>query len=465
MNWRNQRRLLLVVAGVVAALLLVELGMRGAGLYFTRRQLGTNLPEAADEGAFRVLCLGESTTAELFADKKTLAWPSILQRLLNKRSGAGKQYRVYNAAMPGLITSQMVADLDQQLTRYRPHVVVTMIGINDRHLQMRYTGSSGQDLDIFWHNIRIYQLARWLISAYSDERKVAPRKPRPAAVKPGDAAAYDRAVREAKQSIEEGRALEAERGLLRAAIQHPAAAARAANELYNQVSDGKDRALTIRIGLLKCRLEGADMDTLFHFTDDLVNGLVPRGNEALSHAALDLFVEYAASGRPVTPAAVSHFASVYAHVAKKHRGMDRILTQQRTTKNAHTPYQNTAFHYRAIHEQLQKREVTFVAMAYPRTNEDAIKVIFSGHRERRFKAFYDALQARYPPLKVRPQYRDVVFVSNRQNFEQALKREGWDALFEDAFGVSFGHATTRGHTLIADNLSKTILRLAGDRRR
>ncbi len=463
MKRRTPRRLLLVVAGLLVALLLVELAMRVAGLYFTRRQLSTNLPRAADEGAFRVLCLGESTTAELFADKKTLAWPSMLQRMLNERSRVGKRYRVYNAAMPGLITSQVVADLDQQLARFRPHVVVTMIGINDRHLQIRYTGARGQDAGIFWRNIRVFQLVRWLVSAYGEPRRS--KTPMAPPVGPGDAAVTERLVREATRFIEGGRQLEAERHLQVAATRHPGPAASAANELYNRNSDGKERALVIRIGLLKCELEQADIDTLLHFSDDLVNGLVPKGDEALSHRALDIFVAFHASGRPVTPAAVSHFASVYAHVKKRHPGMDRILALQRTTKNRSTPYQNTAFHYRAVADKLRKRGTTYVAMAYPRTNVDAIRAVFARREEQRFNAFYDSLQAEYPPLKLKPEYRDVIIVGNHDNFQRELERRGWDALFEDSFGVSFGHTTTRGHRLIADNLSKTILRLAGDRRK
>ena len=451
---------LLALAGVLVALLVVELLMRGAGFYFHQRQLSGNQPVEADAGAVRILCLGESTTAEMFAEKRKLAWPRILERLLNQRSRQGKRYRVYNAAMPGLITSQIVAGLDQQLEHYRPQLVVSMIGINDRHLQTRYTGKLGQDVGLSLRNIRIYQLLRWLLGSYAGKTTRPARAPPPAGEpRPEDHQRYERLLQQVWAPINGGRPVEAERRLLRCPADHRAAAVRVAHELVNRLSEHKDRALFTRFALIKCRLERADLETLLHYTDELVDGLLPPGDETLSRRAIALFVSYHRSGKPVTRVAVSHFASIYSHMTTRDPRMDRILADRQLRKNDLLPYENTSFHYRAIHHKLQRRNIRYLAMAYPLTNIDALRSIFSHRPERRFRAFYEALQADYPPLQIRPRFRQVVFVGNRENFQPELRSRGWDALFTDRFGATFGHTTSLGHQLIAENLARTILKV------
>lgn len=56
-----------------------------------------------------------------------------------------------------------------------------------------------------------------------------------------------------------------------------------------------------------------------------------------------------------------------------------------------------------------------------------------------------------------PQREGLIFVDNEQNFEDALERDGYAALFIDREGVDFGHCTPAGHRLIARSLADAIL--------
>ncbi len=79
-----------------------------------------------EDGAVRVLCIGESTTAMGGDD----AWPAQLEGILAARSD-GQRYQVINRALGGADSSVLMARLDDDLDRYQPHVLVAMMGAND----------------------------------------------------------------------------------------------------------------------------------------------------------------------------------------------------------------------------------------------------------------------------------------------------------------------------------------------
>jgi hypothetical protein len=55
----------------------------------------------------------------------------------------------------------------------------------------------------------------------------------------------------------------------------------------------------------------------------------------------------------------------------------------------------------------------------------------------------------------------IIFVSNKENFGQALEKSGYETYFKDRFGSSFGHCTIEGDRLIADNLAGKIIEVVG----
>ena len=62
------------------------------------------------------------------------------------------------------------------------------------------------------------------------------------------------------------------------------------------------------------------------------------------------------------------------------------------------------------------------------------------------------------PLRAMVLQRDgIVFVDNEQSFEEAVRRDGFNALFVDHYGGDFGHTSRRGHELVARNTARVIL--------
>ena len=71
----------------------------------------------------------------------------------------------------------------------------------------------------------------------------------------------------------------------------------------------------------------------------------------------------------------------------------------------------------------------------------------------------------YPTLSVLPykiylkDYKNIIFVSNEENFKKALKKKKYFKIFIDSYCGEFGHCTEYGNKLIAKNLTKVIKKI------
>ena len=443
------RKLLLVLFGLLVALVLAEVGMRLAGVVLMASQRSSSRERAGDEAAVRILCLGESTSAEMFSDRGDLSWPGVLEKLLNSTPGA-RRYRVYNEAVPGLITSVIAADLDRRLAQFQPHLVVTMIGVNDRNLGTRHLDSWAP-----WRGLRIYKLVRWLAQAYDGP-------PRPRSWDVLTKHHSERYLQRLRRNSEQIMGLLV-RGEEAAAAARLASLRRTDPDLSAHVfaeigtrSDQRGRtAQAIRVLMTAYALGKPDFWLLQRITNSLSYSPESPGDERLSRQAVELFARDHQALRPGARL-VSHFASIYSNLSAPVPAMEQALKQHGVRKDRSSPHQNTVHNYQVIHSKLRRADVNWIAMAYPLTNVSALRNIFSEQPLRKFPTFYDALQGRYAELTIKPRYRDIVFVANNDNFSHALGSRRFEELFTDRFGTSFGHTTNLGHRLIAENLARVV---------
>lgn len=83
------------------------------------------IPYERDGKRYRLLILGDSSTAGLGIDKQADTWPQVLQRLL------GDTVEVINAAVIGYSTEQARAALQREYYKYKPDGVLLYLGNND----------------------------------------------------------------------------------------------------------------------------------------------------------------------------------------------------------------------------------------------------------------------------------------------------------------------------------------------
>lgn len=112
-----------VLLAAATVLLLAELGLRVTEWLLLDRR--GNTPAG---GARKMLCVGDSWTYGVESgDPARLSYPAQLQRLIARRSG-GTAWQVINRGRPGLNSRLLRSRLPAQLDRYRPSVVVLLVG-------------------------------------------------------------------------------------------------------------------------------------------------------------------------------------------------------------------------------------------------------------------------------------------------------------------------------------------------
>jgi tetratricopeptide (TPR) repeat protein len=153
---------------VLVLLVALELGLRIAGGTFTAFRDHDNARAAGGDHRV-VVCLGESTTALGGRD----SYPSQLEVILNERHGGS--VRVINLGEGGRDTRAIIANLEQNLERFQPDVVVAMMGANDDPGSGALPGEFAEPTGkVGWlSSLRTVRLARLLWFRAARERDTA----------------------------------------------------------------------------------------------------------------------------------------------------------------------------------------------------------------------------------------------------------------------------------------------------
>ena len=107
-NWKQ--KCLLVLFGVLLTFLLLEAGLHIGGVVFLWFQEHINKISIEKNGEYRILCLGESTTAL----GGNFSYPRQLENILNSAQ-KNIRFSVINKGIPSTTTTQIVMNLDKNL--------------------------------------------------------------------------------------------------------------------------------------------------------------------------------------------------------------------------------------------------------------------------------------------------------------------------------------------------------------
>ena len=98
------QKIALIIFGLFLCLALLEIGLRIGGFVFLSLQEHRNRIALKQKGAYRIMCLGESTTAIGGED----SYPSQLEEILNERN-IGIRFSVINKGIPGANTTAILS--------------------------------------------------------------------------------------------------------------------------------------------------------------------------------------------------------------------------------------------------------------------------------------------------------------------------------------------------------------------
>ena len=138
-------------------LILLEVGLRIGGFVFLSVQEYKNRNSIRQKGTYRIMCLGESSTA--IGGK--VSYPSQLEEILNQRD-TGIRFSVINRGLPSINTTIILSKLEGNLNKYTPDMVITMMGINDYADIVAYEDIPTKNTTSFINSFRTYKLVRLL---------------------------------------------------------------------------------------------------------------------------------------------------------------------------------------------------------------------------------------------------------------------------------------------------------------
>lgn len=148
-----RQKIILVLFGFFLFFVLLEACLRLGGFILLSIQEYGNLQSAKQKGAYRILCLGESTTQGKY--------PKFLEQALNKNN-IGVRFSVIDKGIAGTNTTVILSNIESYLTEYHPDMVVTMMGVNDMGKHLPYEAGNTSKIKALIKPLRTYKLTKLL---------------------------------------------------------------------------------------------------------------------------------------------------------------------------------------------------------------------------------------------------------------------------------------------------------------
>ena len=442
-------RITLIACGLFLSLVLLEIGIRAGGFILFTAQEYRNAQAVKQKGACRIMCLGESTTAGQY--------PKPLEKILNARS-AGMKFSVIDEGVIAANTNTILAKLEANLDKYKPDIVITMMGYNDKWI-MYYQDIPEANSGLF-QNYRTYRLIR-LIYKYSfrqPRNKSLPGQNKAgvrsgAKFMPGDGKNYgesgyryqrqgdlDLAAKYFKKSLElnpkddeallnwgellrnQGRSPEAERCFKKAIRINP-------KNCKAYIGLGCIYRKQGKIGLAEKYYQKAlEVDPAEEWAcSELLQVYKIQGRFPQREKILQRFIEQ----NPENDWGYKALGSFYREVGQ----VEMAETYNSKLKGLNLKeYSSLTMHnYRTIKQVLDRRGIKLVCVQYPLRSVEPLKRIFASEG-------------------------GAIFVDNEKVFAEAVEKDGYKKYFADTFGGDFGHCTQEGNRLLAANIADVILK-------
>jgi len=384
-----------------------------------------NKNEVSSNETYTILTLGESTTADA-GTFGGYSWPRKLQENLIEH---GLNIRVVNEATPGTTTTALAAHLNEYYEKYKPQMVITMMGVNDSPNFWYKNYDLVHDTNPF--ELKSFRILKLLYNLPAILKQNTVRLKANISASPLDYEDPSRLTEELKKvSLETNRFKEIEtqindflknktdeeKGRFYAYIAHSiqppwGSPAPAFDKTYyfHRLSLSKniylDQGLEISLLLANILKKNSDCKSL---VDAALNAKIELSDVFLNRVSECL------------PQEEAYLNRLYA------------------SQNINFEYRNASIkptrqNYEFFYNFIEEKGICWIAMEYPRRSASDILI---------------DLQKKQNPL--------VFILENKVNFINALRSNSYEQIFSDNFATDFGHTTEFGSKLIADNVATKI---------
>jgi len=485
------QKVIFIICGIFFTLAIGEIGLRAGSFILSFLQEHHNLTSIRQKGTYVIMCLGESTTAG-GAD----AYPAQVEKILNQNK-IGIKFAVVNKGVPTINTQYILQHLEENLNRYHPDMVITMMGINDKNIKY-YEGMRDANTMVF-NRFKTYRFIRLLwksildrlrsASIYKKEGSVAPGEEAIVSAPPvgeepkshmasskGEQIEYlvkekaaegsaelisspDAYMNSGKLYREEANYLQAEEAFKKAIDLNPKSVEAynelgwlymqqekfsSAEEIFNKAVELNSRIYMTYFGLgllhkvkqdypqaEEAFKKAMEMDpTIDTAYVELGSLYIYNGDYAKAEEIFKRAIEFCPGSEKMYRALIELY---------RQTGNNRAFTEYRyRLKNkfglkddsvTDLTYRN----YRKLKKILDQRKIQLVCVQYPVRSIKPLKRIFEGED-------------------------NIIFIDNEKLFKDAVSKGGYKEYFVDIFGGDFGHCSTKGHRLLAENIAGIILK-------
>ena len=450
--------------------ILLEVLLRLGGFIMLSLQEYRNKQSIRHNGTYRIMCLGDSTTANQY--------PPFLERILNQRN-TGVRFSIINKGLGHMTTSTILAELESNLDTYYPAMVMTMMGANDMGPYIPHEAIAASRTAGFLKSLRTYKLVRLLwfyIVTEAREMKLQAQiylsgiKSKEAniiqtSIGPTEAS-LTKAIELNSQSdyaytqlgsiyLVQGKFSQAEAAFTKAIELNPENE-RAYVELgrcyrkqgkFSQVEDLLKKAIELnpqnddlymRLGIFYV------IQRQFFLAENPLKKAIEL-NPRNARAYIKLARLYLSQGKTFqsedllrkvselkNERAYEALSAVYKELGKPELAKAYAEKADRLRLEEFNPI--TVQNYRRLKDILDKRGIRLVCVQYPMRSVVPLKKIFQGEE------------------------KEIIFVDNERIFRDAVNRDGYDTYFQDAANGDYGHCTDKGNKLLAENIANIILK-------
>jgi tetratricopeptide (TPR) repeat protein len=438
-----RKKTILIISGIFLFFILLEIGLRLEGFIFLSLQKQRNTLSIKQKGTYRIMCLGESTTALGGRD----SYPFQLGEVLNQEN-TGIKFSVINEGIPGIDTQYILARLEDNLNKYKPDMVITMMGAGDGEVRVLSEGTLVSKFEIFLANFKIYKLTEQLrlhIATKAKEAKIYNQKENkkmfiaqlnsPAAKIKSIPSEEELKINLKLNPREDNACVELGKIYIRQ-WKWPQA-----EELFKKALELNSRNDGAYVGLG----EGYLHQRKFTQSEDSFKKALElnRHNE---HIYTELSWCYKRQGKfsqaedllkrainlnPKNDLAYGGLATLYERMGRSKLAKEYYKKANELRLEYYNPI--TRSNYQKLKEILDKRGIRLVCVQYPVRSIEPLKKIFEDQA-------------------------GVIFVDNERIFREAVKKEGYKEYFTDMIAGDFGHFTLKCNRLLAENIANVILK-------
>jgi len=420
-----KENLKLAVIGIITGLIVIELSLRIFGYAFTSYQNVQNADSLRRSGTYKIICVGESTTAYGGKD----SYPSQLEKILNTME-PGARFSVINKGEPGGSTSMIVENMDSYIEQYKPNMIVAMMGINDEYLSnIPYENSRMSGIKKFLMSFRLYKVYRYLYKNIF-RQKIINEAQAPRGLKSmseneelpdiyGDVPSvffkliryYDKEKRYTERDVIYAKAIKRDKSYYR---------------LYLLLGrEHRDNGRYLEAAKIFLRVARVKPDSFWAYFE--LGGCYRHAGQ-YNNAAI--MYEKAIAIDPSNHWAYGGLALCYERLGEPAKSNAAFKKAEQLQLTNYVPI--TRENYRKLAEIAKNKGIKMVFVQYPvRSVNQLIKLVEN--------------------------QEGLIFVDNALVFRKEIERLGYEDLFSDSFAGDFGHCTPKGNRLLAKNIADTII--------